>query len=343
MTDEEIVEEFRKRREARLEKAWGSTYTPRNPIASDLSDCRRYQVVRIIGWQVRAKPDTRGMETIESGTVAEPIVVRQLQDEGWDIVEGQAPFDIRQPIVPGGPKRRILSGKIDGKIRIGGELLPLETKDTNQWTLEAIETERDLHSTPWRRKWWRQIQSYLIGHAIERGILLVGFRGQRKPIVVHLDYQAAEEILQLCTWAVELVDRLEERLVTHETLDAVLKAEGIPYHSDYATCRMCPFRDRACFPPEPATGTAQIKPELLDLVKRFLPAKAAKSEYDRLRKAIARETEGFKETIVGEYVIEGEVSRRSMKAKPAIGAHVQEFWSFDVRSVGERSGIKQEE
>lgn len=329
-TDGALVEQLQARRIKRLRKGWGS-YQPRHPIASDLSDCRRYQVVRIIGWQVREAPDDEGLGTIEQGQVIEPAVISQLQAEGWEIVETQSPFEIRQPIEQGGPQKTILAGRIDGKIRAGTQLIPFDVKDTSEWTLEGLDSEADLEHSVWTRKWRRQGQAYMLGHNIDRFLLYLSFRGDRKPVFLHLDYDLAEDILQTCAWAVKLTGELLDAGITHETVNDALAERDVPYHDAYSVCRSCPFRDRACFPPQPAEKQSQLRPDLEAAVAQYLLTSPAKSQHEKLRKLIKVETEGIEQTVAGRFVVTGEWKDQRMKAQPAKEAHTQTYWSFGIR------------
>ena len=339
ITDAALVTLLESRRADRLNgQTWG--YPPRNPIASDLPDCRRYQVVRMIAWQVRQTPDLKGRAVIENGNVQEPAMIRQLQDEGWTIVQQQAPFQILQPVPrPDGPRKVVISGKLDGKIKLDGELIPFDTKDTGEHVVERIDTEEDLLASPWTRKWRRQLMIYCVGENHERGLLIVGFRGERKFISVRIDYAEVEELIERCAWAVGLAEELVAADIDHEKLDTALGERGVPYHHAFEECRRCPFHQRACFPPEPAVRQAQIRPDLLATVEQYIAGRPFASAAEKLRKTIKEATEGFPQTIVGEYVIDGEVKTRRMKAQPERGAHTQESWGFEVRRVGEKGKI----
>ncbi len=335
MEQEAFAADFAARRSKRLRKAWGS-YAPRQPIASDLHDCSRYQVMRVVAWPVRAMPDDEGLEVIEEGNVTEAAVLRQLADEGWEVVEQQAPFEVRQPLEPGGAKKRILTGKIDGKLRIdGGKLVPFDVKGTSEWVFEALETEEDVRNhSVWTRKWFRQMQAYMLGHGIDESLLIVSHRGHRRVIVLHLDYEVGEEILALATWAAGLIERAEADGIDEKTVDAWLTEQGgerAAYHRSMVDCRRCPFFQRACHPPDRADVTAKVRPELEALVARMLDAKPHASDYDKARKLLKAEIEGTPTVVAGRFVIEGQWKSKNMKAKPAVPAGPSApYWSFEV-------------
>ena len=339
MNDQELAAEFTKRRAERLQKGWRN-FPARNPIASDLHDCRRYMVLRQFAWEIRPAPDVTGLETIENGNVKERPMIEQLREEGWEVVQEQASFEIKQPIKAGGPSRMILRGKIDGMIVLPDrELLPFDTKDTSPYTLEAIDDAKDLDQSIWTRKWKRQGVAYMLGMNRPRFAFVLGNRGARKLVTLKLDehLEEGERVLALCAWTVGMADELERIGATWETADSELNARGVPYHEDFSICRGCWLKDRACFPPDPASSRAvSIQPELAPLVEDYLRAKPVASSYEKMRKAIKEATEGAPVVIAGEFILEGSVKTRRMKAQPARPEHVQEHWAFEVRRAGER-------
>lgn len=331
------AEEFAAKREARLSRD-DASYQSTNPIASDLHDCDRYQTMRLVAWQVRPRPDARGLEVMEDGRLLEAHMIRQLQDEGWEIVEQQAPFEVLQPLEPGGPKLRILSGRMDGKIRIGpgrGWLIPIEFKSTSEYTVDAIESEDDLKThSEWTRKWWRQLQIYMLGTGYEQALLVLGFRGKRKVIVVNLDYDEAERILKVATQAVRLFGEARADGIDERTVDAWLagrsptRAPG--YHPDRVVCGRCPFYNRACYPPAPAEGERQLRPDLESLVDVVVATKGPAKDYERARKQLVAQVEGYEYTVAGKHVVRAQKVERKMKEQPAKPAYVQTYWKAEV-------------
>ena len=147
---EGVMHDFEERRRARLDKAWGA-YPRRNPIASDLHPCIRYMVCALLAWEVKPRPDFRGMQIIEEGNGQESSVIRQMEDEGWKVVESQVPLTIEGMV--NGRKTRVLTGRIDGKIELAHrKLLPFEVKSTSEYRFDSITCEEDLHKDIWIEK-----------------------------------------------------------------------------------------------------------------------------------------------------------------------------------------------
>lgn len=338
MTNEDFEREFHERRVARLTKGW-ETYPLRNPIASDLSECFRYMVLRMIAWELRPHPDINGLQVIEQGREAEPIMIRQMQNEGWEIVQQQTSFTLETSL-PDGRRLEIMRGKIDGQFVLSGadgkrEYLPFDCKDTSEFTLASYVTEHDLYKNEWSRKWLRQAVAYMLCLNVERFVFVLGHRGTRKLVFVHLDQhlELGEEIMKLCERAVLKLEELKrDGNATPEKADAVLG----DYHGDYSVCRSCWLRNLACFPPEPARSrTVSVQPSLEPIVAEYLELKPKAARYDKLHAQIQEHTEGSPTVVAGPYVVEGEVKTRHMKAQPAKPEHRQEFWQFKARRVGE--------
>lgn len=327
---EQLRDEFEQRRRERLLKGW-SPYQPRNPIASDLVPCLRYQVGRIIAWELRPIPDAEGLQAMEQGEIMERHVRRQLQDEGWEMIQDQARITIRQPLRPGGPPRLVLSGRIDGKIKLpSGDYIPTDIKHTNEWTYQATNTAEDLDRSIWTRKWKHQLLTYSLADGDPLSCLYVTSAGKRKPIFLWLydHLELAEDLLQLCVRAVQLVDELEAEEVSPDQLDAALTSRDIPYSPEWETCKRCWLKDRVCFPPEAAQLETPVqRPDLEERLARFAELRPLSSEYERLRKDLKELSEGVDTIIAGKWILEGEWKKRGKS----------QFWRFGVRRVGERA------
>lgn len=325
LADAELVREFARKREARLLKD-NESWEPRGPNSSDLHPCLRYQVLRVLAAKLRPLPDAAALERMENGRLMERHMRRQLEDEGWEIVEDQSSVVIEQPLVAGGPKLRVLSGKIDGRVVLArNERPPLEVKDSGEYNL--VDDEDDLESSIWLLKWKAQLTSYCLATDEERGLLFIGSRGRRSPVIVHLDYERAERIVKLCVDAVRLIRELEKFREHPERLDGQLNALGVPYFERWEHCAMCWAKDRVCFPPK-ATERTQIvdRPDLEQLAGELYENDLAHLEYERAKRKLKEITEAVPAVLAGKYVIENTWKRRGDSG----------HWSMSVRLVGEK-------
>lgn len=327
---EAFAKELRVKRIERLqreaEKRGG--YVSANPIASQLGECDRQMALNLVCPEVKPPFRLEGVEHMESGNRQEKAVIRDLEDEGWNIVEQQAPF--RQRNKAG---RIILSGRMEGKIawqRDGKRILvPFEIKDTSQYMFEALQSESDLMRSQWTRKWFRQIQAYLIGHESEWAILFTSHRGRRNPIPIRIDYAESERILLRCESTVEVADLLIG--TPHDKLDHELNLIDVPYLEDVSICRTCDFFQRVCFPPikNPLEGDISVKPHLAEKVEKLMELAPAAKEYGSLQRQIEKEAPRGAHVAAGDWLISGRWEEQKTKAvepKPAVPAGTRKIW-----------------
>jgi Holliday junction resolvase-like predicted endonuclease len=336
---ETFAEMLRARRTRRLSRQ-REPYARRNAIASDLGDCDRAIALAQLAYEVRPAIGPEARERMESGEEQERAVVRQLLDEGWEIVEQQARFEIKSK----DQKRVILSGKIDLRIALSRrQRVVVEVKDTSDANFRRWHSADDLRLDRWARKWWRQFQAYLLGHGEEWGILLLCHRGQRRPIVIELDYDAAEHELARLERNDEVTRELAGTAL--EDLDGSLSAAGLRYPRDLSACAYCDFRHRVCQPPDPSSN-ALADLEIADepvqrLVSRFQQLASTMREAQSLYRRIEKIAPAGKHVHAGEWIVTGAtytVNLKAQPAKPAKPAEVQQRWRREFVRASELSG-----
>lgn len=332
--DQQVCTALVERRVARFMARNREPYARNNPIASDLGDCERAMSLAILAWNVRPPLPAGALERMEAGNEQERSVLRQLVDEGWDVVEQQAPIEIR-----GRDGRTvILRGKIDGKLLWRTEpgarptLILLEIKDTSFPNFQRWRSEDDLRMDRWARKWWRQIQAYLLALGLEWGLLLLTHRGERRPIVIRLDYGAAELILQRAERAVEIRGALQGDPL--DSLDGSLNALGLPYLGDARGCASCDFHRRVCFPPQLGgaghLGDLLLLPdEVGELVGRERALADAAREHASLARRLERLIPRGTHARAGDWFVTGsweEQNTKPVEAQPAKPAGTRKVW-----------------
>jgi hypothetical protein len=332
MTIDTLIAEMEARREKRLASTVGS-YPRSRLIASDLHDCMRHDVLSIVAWRSRAPFDTFVAGLLEAGRVTEAAVMRQLDEEGWQVELQQLPFELRDKL-----GRVILTGKIDGMLRIERNRIPFEVKDTGWARFRMLQDAESLKRDVWARKWWRQMQAYLIGFGYEVGLFILVHRGERRLIPVQIDYEEAESILRRAEQAQDVAELLAE--TPTDRVDHALNELRVDYLKDAATCRSCPFFGRACFPPlEHTGGEMEVEPELEPTVKRYLETADAAKEHEAAEKEL-RSRKG-RTVLAGQYVVTGAWQERNMKPQPAKPAGVQKAWLMKIVPIaGEQGGTK---
>lgn len=318
MKAEDLLVEMDRRHVETLDRSW-KQYPRRACIASDLPDCDRQMALSMLAWKERPKPDTAGLERMQSGRGMEDVVLADLRAEGWKIVQEQSPFEVRDR-----KGRLIISGKSEGKLVIPGDdhraLRSIELKDTSQYVFDALLTEDDLRTNMWTVKWWRQMQIYMLDGNEEWMVLIVTHRRRRRNIIVHLDYAEAERILQRCEKAMDAYELMQQ--TPADQLDSELTAFGLAYHDDQRSCRACDFFQRVCFPQLRTAQSEDVieKPELEPIVARYVEIEEIGKEKDRLeRKLFTDATKGV-HIAAGQFLITGHWEEQNTKPTPEIPA-----------------------
>lgn len=314
---ESVCTAMRSAREERLGKGW-ALYPRRNPIASDLGDCDRAMALGIVGWRHRPPAPPAARERMQNGEDAEAIVLRQLREEGWKIVEEQAPFELRSR----DGHRVILTGKIEGKFVCtvaGAErrlYVPFEVKDTSFPNFMRWHTVADLLLDRYARKWVRQIYAYCVAFNFEGAVLILAHRGERRPIPIPLDYREGERILTRCEEVGEAAALLEGTPI--DQLDEELTALGIAYPQDLRGCMSCDFRMRLCHPPQPSVLEGEVlvlEEGVSELVGRYLELEPAAKEHAQIGRKLEREVPRGSHASAGPYLITGTWSEQN-SSKP---------------------------
>ena len=298
------------KRHTRLEaRAKEPPWKPRRNYASNLSSCVRQMVYAHVAWQEKEPFDVQGVEHMEDGNHEERLIVQELLADGFDVVEQQVQLD---------DDRYWVTGKIDGKLRWQGKRVPFEVKRVSPYVFDQLNNVEDFRRDEFSLKKLRQLTLYLYLHSEEAGLfILSNGLGQRRVIVVPLDYELAEQILK----------SLEQ---TNAALKAGVLPERIPYHSKI--CGYCPWR-RTCLPDMNfGEGAVLGDAELKAAVAQFVTLKPSASEYDKLRKSIAFTVKDKPLVIAGEYLITGEWKERRVNAQEA---RVDRYWKWEVETKGE--------
>lgn len=197
--------------------------------ASDIGVCAREMFYSITDWDKKPIPEPYLLARFEEGREQEKKVIKKLMENGFEIVEGQKPFEIKDR-----NGRVILTGRIDGKIRWDNRKIPFEVKSLMPSVYSQIDTVEDFNKYSWAKKYPLQMMSYLFGENIDEGIfILTDCLGHFKVIPVRLDYASMESILQRC----ELV------------MNAVDKKTPPDFFKDTSVCRKCWALGRVCSPP----------------------------------------------------------------------------------------------
>ena len=264
--------------------------------ASDLGHpCLRYHVYNRTRWNERALHDVGLQQVFDMGNAIERIVIRQLQDAGFEIVEQQRPFDW--------PEYNI-TGSIDGKILYIREAIPFDVKSCSPWVFKAINSIEDLKKSRhlYHRKYVTQLNLYMLMDGIDKGLFFFKDKtsGGLKEIWMDLDYQLGEETLKRA----EAINRH----VANGTLPDQCSPE--------CGCEMerCPFA-HICLTDHIGKEVEIDTGELEQMLKTLYSLESAAKEHEEVNSEINRIVEGRDKILAGEYFVTGKWINRKNGAK----------------------------
>ena len=153
--------------------------------------CYRYLYFLRTAWDQAQLPTYRQQLVFDEGKLQEKAVLRLLEDAGFDIVEQQRSYEIRE---------LKLVGHIDAKIKVNNKLFPLEIKSMSPYFFESLHVVKDFlnHRYAHIRKIPFQLQAYLMLSQQKEAVLLIKNRstGELKEIVITQDEKMQNEMLK---------------------------------------------------------------------------------------------------------------------------------------------------
>ena len=262
-------------------------------------ECERYLYYQRTAWDKKDPHDVTMQFIFDGGNDIERQAIRELQDAGFNVVEQQRAFywpDLE------------VTGRIDARIQINGNLVPLEVKGLNhrEWTnLNSIDDMLNSNA-PWVRRYPAQLLLYQMMSGEEYGIFYIKSKSTYVPKVIwcrlydYLDY--TEQVLKK-------LERVNKAVKTGQIPDR------IPF--DEKICFDCPYFT-LCQPDAKLAEGAEIlvDPELQEALERREQLKEYKKEYEEVDKYVKQRLKGVKRAIIGNFVIEGKEVTGIRKPSP---------------------------
>jgi CRISPR/Cas system-associated exonuclease Cas4 (RecB family) len=272
-------------------------------------ECERQLFYEQTAWEMKQPPSPELQCLFDLGNEMEPIVFRELEAMGVQVLQrGKDYID----------RKHNITGHVDGKLSFDGtdKPIPAEIKGLNPFTAGKIETIDDIknHAQAWVRKYYAQLQIYLYLDSSELGVFVLMDKsgGQIKFIDCPLDYEFAESLLQKAA-----------------RVKVAVETNAPPDRHQTADCNRCPFV-HVCNPDiEFGKGVELFdNPEIeAQLARREELAPLAK-EYEAIDKAIKTALPHKPELLVGDWALIGtEVSKKGFEVKPS------KFWQWKIRKV----------
>ena len=261
--------------------------------------CERKLVYDRTMWEKKALHDIGLQYIFDEGNIQEKAVIDDLREAGFQIIEGQRPFD---------DKELQLTGHIDLKLKIDDKIYPTEIKGLSPYSWNELNSFEDFlkNKRVYVRGYASQMTLYLYLTECEEGIMLIRNKltGRYKEILVKLDWELADG----------LVKKLQ-RMNKH--LKAGTLPERMPYDPD--VCSKCDFR-HICVPE--SNNPSQIEMmEVSELEARL----NRRAELDPLAKEFKALDKDLKEIvksepkdniIIGNWILSKKTTKGKSAAKP---------------------------
>lgn len=286
--------------------------------ASELGhECLRYLVLNRTRWQEKALHDARLQMVFDMGRMVEDLVFQDLREAGFTIVEQQRPFSWA---------KYQITGSIDFKLAIDGQVYPAEVKSAAPHAFASINSVQDMlrHKYPYMRKYPAQLTLYLLMDGKDKGVFLFKNKstGELKEIWMDLDYNFAESLIQ------------KAEAINKHVIEGTLP-EPIEYKED--VCGECAFV-HICMP-ERIGKEVEISDdtELLELISRYETLKPGAKEFDEVDKRITEIVKGREKILVGDWFIEGKwMERTSYEVPPEVKQQYKtttQYWKKNIMRV----------
>jgi len=258
--------------------------------------CYRYLYFLRTAWDQAQLPTYRQQLVFDEGKLQEKAVLRLLEDVGFDIVEQQRSYEIRE---------LKLVGHIDAKIKVNDKLFPLEIKSMSPYFFESLHVVKDFlnHRYAHIRKIPFQLQAYLMLSQQKEAVLLIKNRstGELKEIVVTQDEKLQNEIRVKCQTINDLVEKQVAPEI-HEEFDETI-------------CSMCRFA-HICLPDVKRKDELKLieDEELIALLEKREQLKPLHEEYLEIDKILSKRLEGIERAIIGDFIVTGKwVNRKAYR------------------------------
>lgn len=237
-------------------------------------ECLRYLVYERTTWDQKIPHDIGLQYIFDIGNDVENIVIRELQEAGFNIEQQQRDFQ---------DKDHHITGHIDSIINVDGDKYLLEIKSVSPYIFDTLNDEKSIknHKLAYIRKYYAQLNLYLYLAGLgEKGILLFKNKtsGRYKEIMVNLDYDYCENLLQRAS-------QIEKHLKENTLPDRIEFDENL--------CGTCPYNHICCPSPKSEGVKFVDNEEIRTLLEEYeaLKEKAARFKIvdDLLKKELAEQ------------------------------------------------------
>jgi len=300
---------------ARRIKSWPH---PTNRASEAGHPCERFLVLVRLHPEKMALHDVGLQRVFDEGNLHEAAVLRELEDAGFRLVEQQRPFSW---------EKFQLTGRIDAKIQIDGQLIPLEIKSVSPNVFQAVKKMEPADFLKARQTWLRrypaQILLYMLMDGKEFGIII--FKNK-------VTGEKCQKVFQLTDENLEYVESILKKL---ERVNEYVAKKEVPPVVSCDECRGCGFEKTACFPDRDFGPGFDLvdSPELLEKLERWDELKPLVEEFEALDRELKEKFRG-KSAIIGDFKIESiERTRKSFEIPDEVKKQFETTASYIVVKI----------
>jgi hypothetical protein len=263
---------------------------PTNRASEAGHPCVRFLVLSRTSNELKALHDVGLQRIFDLGNLFEEYLLRQMAASGQvQVIEQQRAYEW--------PKFN-LTGRIDGKLAVNGDRLPLEIKSSGHNGFAAIRNLEPLDMLkskyPWIRKYPAQILLYMLMEGAEFGVMV---------FINKESGEQSEKLFQLEGEALEYAESILKKL---EVVNTHIALGTCPDAALIDDCKGCAFCKTACFPGAdygPGIDILQ-DPDLEAKLDRRGELEAAAKEFEALDKEVKDGFKGKAGAVVGGWMIE---------------------------------------
>ncbi len=273
---------------------------PLNRASEAGHPCVRFLVLSRLHPELKTLHDVSLQRIFDEGALHEAAVLREIQDAGLTIVEQQRPFEW---------KKFELSGRIDAKLALNGQNIPLEVKSCSPNVFAAIKNlpPEDMAKSKysWVRRYPAQILLYMLMDNQETGIII--FKNKATGEKCQKIFRLTDDNLQYAESILQKLERVNSFVAQNE----------LPPVEQIDECADCGFAKTSCFPGRDfGPGFDFLSdPEIEAKLLRWEELKEPAKEFEDLDKEIKEHFKG-KSAIVGNFKIESREFERVNYAVP---------------------------
>ena len=252
----------------------------------------------------------------EEGKDQEPTVRRLLSELG---------FEVKKASFTANWDKYNISGGIDGIISDNGTSYIAEIKTVSEYAWRSVITPEDFNEGYYNKKWYAQMQIYLLLFNHEKGIFILKRKQakQLRIIEVQLDYAYAEGLLQKA-----------ERV--NKAIEVGIEPGYLP--NNPVECKRCAFFGKVCNPPLDFGDMAVIEdPELERKLERRAEIENVHKEYEVLDKELKERFREIPAAICGNYSITGKAGIMKQAAREA---NEIPTWKIKIEKIDEVEKIE---